>query len=71
LRETAHGTDVALATVIMKTISETELSIVTGGTHTGDPQPLRIETAAERRKRFIDRIQSQPMPSESEPGLGF
>jgi bacteriocin-like protein len=55
----------------MKTITETDLARVTGGTHTGDPPPLRIETAAERRKRFIDRIQSQPMPSESEPGLGF
>jgi hypothetical protein len=70
LRDATHGTDVAVAT-IMKTISETELSIVTGGTHTGDPPPLRIETAAERRKRFIDRIQSQPMPSESIPGLGM
>jgi hypothetical protein len=71
LRDATRGTAVAVATVIMKTISETELSFVTGGTHTGDIQPLRIETAAERRKRFIDRIQSQPMPSESEPGLGM
>jgi hypothetical protein len=55
----------------MKTINAIDLANVTGGTHTGDPPPMRIETPAERRKRFIDRIQDQPMPSESVPGLGF
>jgi bacteriocin-like protein len=53
----------------MKTITEFELARVTGGTQSSaDPKQ---ESAAERHKRFIDRIQSQPMPSESFPGLGF
>ncbi|HEY1552552.1 MAG TPA: hypothetical protein VGG28_32210 [Kofleriaceae bacterium] len=71
MRAPARGIAVAVATVIMKTIKAIDLANVTGGTHTGDPPPLRIETPAERRKRFIDRIQDQPIPSESEPGLGF
>jgi bacteriocin-like protein len=53
----------------MKTITEFELARVTGGTQT--TAPTQKESAAERHKRFIDRIQDQPMPSGSLPGLGF